>query len=142
MLTAFGAGLPLALALGLGLAVAVGPHATTTPTAAMDCRKRRRLIRPSRPISRPPPARSAADYKRLLRPARDVYNFERGQDRLSVPIKERSRRARRGQEPAPRVGVRTRCRDAHRKGPRGPHRPSFAPRPPTRRQAARSWRSR
>jgi hypothetical protein len=50
MLTAFGAGLPLAVALGLGLAVAVGPHATTTPTAARDCRKRRRLIRPSRVI--------------------------------------------------------------------------------------------
>src|SRR5207245_9261207 len=99
MLTALGAGLPLALTLGLGRAVAVGPHATTTPTAAMDCRKRRRLIRTSRPISRPPPARSAADYKRLFRPVRGVYIFERGRDRLSLAIKERSRRACRGQEP-------------------------------------------
>src|SRR2546423_323544 len=60
MLTAFAVWLPLALVVGLG--VPVGPHATTTPTAARDCRKRRRFITPSLVIQRPPPARSAADY--------------------------------------------------------------------------------
>src|SRR6267143_6801518 len=65
MLTAFGAGLPLALALapGVGLAVAVGPHATTTPTAAKDCKKRRRFITPSPVISRPP--LDQRDYRRV-----------------------------------------------------------------------------
>src|SRR2546423_14116480 len=63
MLTAFAGWLPLAPGVGLG--VAVGPQAATTPTAAKACRKRRRFITPSLVISRPPPAGSAADYRRV-----------------------------------------------------------------------------
>src|SRR2546423_5215451 len=66
MLTGFGVALAAAAdALALGVGAAVGPHATTTPTAAKDCRKRRRFITPSPVISRPPPAGSAADYRHV-----------------------------------------------------------------------------
>src|SRR5207302_1449880 len=124
MLTALGAGLPLALTLGLGLAVAVGPHATTTPTAAMDCRKRRRLIRTSRPISRPPPARSAADYKRLLRLVRARLNTA-----YDSPVHRERHRERRLVRDNQIVSVATRCRGTCGNQHQGEQRPRAAPHP-------------